>query len=376
MELRTTADEADRERNLVHVSPYLQRDSTKINLSLNESHIQVPERVRTAIAAALNRLHEYPIGLEPKVIEEVAAFYGVVPAQVAITHGLDDALDQLIESFRDMRFSIFEPTFFAYKERLRLSKVRHQILRLDEHFAIPKDTLSHLGKEDFVLLANPNNPTGTVFDEAVIDQLQNNCGKILVDEAYIDFCGQQSRIGRIDDRTFVFRSLSKIFALAGLRLGFLFGSEANMAPIKNRQWFCNISTGALEAIRAVLRDPFISEHAKLVVQSREQIQFAATELGFHVREGFGNFVLIRHPDSQHLVLFLDSQGICVTDTAVHGLEDHVRISLGTAAENGALVEALRRYASQFGMSSDVARRLTAVLPFPRQTAEVSAVLGV
>lgn len=127
-----------------------------------------------------------------------------------------------------------------------------------------------------------------------------------------------------------------------------------MAPIKNRQWFCNISTGALEAIRAVLRDPFISEHAKLVVQSREQIQFAATELGFHVREGFGNFVLIRHPDSQHLVLFLDSQGICVTDTAVHGLEDHVRISLGTAAENGALVEALRRYASQFGMSSDVA----------------------
>jgi histidinol-phosphate aminotransferase len=354
MEIRTTTDDADRERDLVHVSPYLQRDSTKINLNLNESHFQVPEGVKTAIAAALNRLHEYPIGLESKVIEEAAAFYGVSPAQLAITHGLDDALDQLIESFRDMRFSIFEPTFFAYKERLRLSKVRHQILRLDDHFAIPEDALSHLGKDDFVLLANPNNPTGTVFDETIIDQLQNNCGKILIDEAYIDFSGHQSRIGRIGDRTFVFRSLSKNFALAGLRLGFLLGSEANMAPIKNRQWFCNIGTVALEAIRAVLRDPFISEHAKLTVQGREQIQFAATELGFQVREGFGNFVLIRHPDSQHLVRFLDSQGICVTDTAVHGLDNHVRISLGTAAENGALVEGLRRYASQFGMSSDAA----------------------
>jgi histidinol-phosphate/aromatic aminotransferase/cobyric acid decarboxylase-like protein len=250
-----------------------------------------------------------------------------------------------------MRFSIFEPTFFAYKERLKLSKSRYQILRLDERFSIPEDTLNRLGKDDFVFLANPNNPTGTVFGEALIDRLQNQCGKALIDEAYIDFCGQQTRIGRIDDRTFVFRSLSKIYALAGLRLGFLFGSEANMAPIKNRQWFCNISTVALEAIRAVLRDPFIGEHVKLVVQNREKIQFAATELGFNVREGFGNFVLIRHPDSQHLVRFLDSQGICVTDTAVHGLEDHVRISIGTVAENDALLEGLRRYASQFGIRS-------------------------
>jgi histidinol-phosphate/aromatic aminotransferase/cobyric acid decarboxylase-like protein len=354
MELRATVNDADRERNLVHVGPYHQRDSTKINLTLNESHLQVPDSVKAAIAATLDHLHEYPVGLEPKVIEEVAAFYGVGPTQVAITHGLDDALDQLIQSFRDMRFSIFEPTFFAYKERLRLSKVRHQVLRLDEHFSIPENTLSRLGKDDFVFLANPNNPTGTVFDEAVIDRLQNQCGKILIDEAYIDFSGHPSRIGRIDNRTFVFRSLSKIFALAGLRLGFLFGNGTNMTPIKNRQWFCNINTVALEAIRAVLRDPFIDEHAKLVVQGREQIQFAATELGFHVREGFCNFVLIRHRDSQHLVRFLDSQGICVTDTAVHGLDNHVRISIGTTVESLAVIEGLRRYASQFGIGSNAA----------------------
>jgi histidinol-phosphate/aromatic aminotransferase/cobyric acid decarboxylase-like protein len=104
MELRATADDADHECNLVHASTYLQRDSTKINLTLNESHLQVPDGVKAAIAAALDHFHQYPVGLEPKVIEEVAAFYGVVPAQVAITHGLDDALDQLIQSFRDMAF--------------------------------------------------------------------------------------------------------------------------------------------------------------------------------------------------------------------------------------------------------------------------------
>jgi histidinol-phosphate/aromatic aminotransferase/cobyric acid decarboxylase-like protein len=345
---------ADCEENLMRVGPYLHRYSGKINLSLNESPVQVPENIKTIIAGALNRLHEYPIGLESIVVEEVANFYGVPPVQVAITHGLDEALDRLIESFPDMRFSIFGPTFLDYEARMRLNKVRYQVLRLDENFAIPEDAFSHLGKGDFVILANPNNPTGSVFSEAVLDRLQDKCGKLLIDEAYIDFSREQSCLYRIDDRIFVFRSLSKVFALAGLRLGFLFGSGTNMAPIKNRQWFCNVNIVALEAIRAVLREPFMCDHAAIIVRSREEIQDAATKLGFEVRESFGNFVLIRHSDSQCLVQFLDSQDICVTDTAVFGLQDHVRISVGTAAENDALVQALRSYASQFGMRSSAA----------------------
>lgn len=354
MELRA-APSTDYEKNLMHVGPYLQRDNGKINMSLNESPEQVPENIKTIIAASLNRLHEYPIGLESRVVEEVAKFYSVPPVQVTITHGLDEALDRLIESFPDMRFSIFVPTFLDYEARLRLNKVRYQVLRLDEHFAIPEDAFSRLGRDDFVILANPNNPTGSVFGEDVLDRLQDRCGKLLIDEAYIDFSHEQTCLYRIDDRTFVFRSLSKVFALAGLRLGFLFGSGTNMAPIKNRQWFCNINIVALEAIRAILRDPFMCDHAAMIVQSRENIQDAASALGFEVRKSFGKFVLIRHSESQRLIQFLDTQGICVTDTAVFGLKDHVRISVGTAAENDALVEALRHYGARSGMrSSDAA----------------------
>jgi histidinol-phosphate/aromatic aminotransferase/cobyric acid decarboxylase-like protein len=74
------AASADYERNLIDVDPYLQRDSTKINLALNESPFQVPPGVKKAIAAALDRLHEYPVGLETEVVEEVATFYDVTPA--------------------------------------------------------------------------------------------------------------------------------------------------------------------------------------------------------------------------------------------------------------------------------------------------------
>jgi histidinol-phosphate/aromatic aminotransferase/cobyric acid decarboxylase-like protein len=131
-------------------------------------------------------------------------------------------------------------------------------------------------------------------------------------------------------------------------LGLLFGAEASIAPIKNRQWFCNMSIVALKAIRAVLRDPYVGEHAARIVQGREDIQSAAAKLGFGVHDGF-DFALIRHPDSKHLIHLLDSQGICVMDTTVVGLEEHVRISVGTAAENDALINALHRYASQFGI---------------------------
>jgi histidinol-phosphate/aromatic aminotransferase/cobyric acid decarboxylase-like protein len=341
--------------NLMNVGPYLQRYGGKIDLSLNESHHQVPERIKAAIAASLNHLHEYPLSREAAVTAEVANFYGVAAPQVAITHGLDEALDRLIQRFSGMRFSYFAPAFIGYKVRLKLNKIDYQVIPLDERFAIPEDAFSRLGENDFVILANPNNPTGTVLDEAVLDRLQSQCGKLLIDEAYIDFSNARTRLDRLDDRIFVFRSLSKIFALAGLRLGFLFGTEANMAPFKNEQWFCNISIVALEAIHAILGDQFLSENAALVVQGREDMQCAATELGFDVRESFGNFILIRHPNNKHLIAFLDSHGIGVTDTVVFGLKNHVRISVGTAAENEALVEGLRRYASQFDMrSSDAA----------------------
>jgi histidinol-phosphate/aromatic aminotransferase/cobyric acid decarboxylase-like protein len=341
--------------NLMNVGPYLQRYGGKIDLSLNESHHQVPERIKAAIAASLNHLHEYPLSREADVTAEVAKFYGVAAAQVAITHGLDEALDRLIQRFSGMRFSFLAPAFIGYKVRLKLNKIDYQVIPLDERFAIPEAAFSRLDEDDFVILANPNNPTGTVLDEGVLDRLQSQYGKLFIDEAYIDFSNARTRLDRLDDRIFVFRSLSKIFALAGLRLGFLFGTEANMAPIKNQQWFCNINIVALEAIHALLDDEFISENAALVVRGREDMQCAATELGFDVRESFGNFVLIRQPNNKHLIQFLDSLGIGVTDTSVFGLKDHVRISVGTTAENEGLVEGLRRYASQFDVrSSDAA----------------------
>jgi len=93
MELRVTATE-DRECNLMHTGPYLQRDRSKNASGLNESHYPTPERVKTKIALALDRLHEYSVGHEAEVVEEdVAKFYRVTPAQVTITHGFDEAID-------------------------------------------------------------------------------------------------------------------------------------------------------------------------------------------------------------------------------------------------------------------------------------------
>ncbi len=92
MELRATAND-DREDNLMHTGPYLQRDRRKIHLDLNKSHYPIPERVKAKITSALDRLHEYPVGLEAEVIEDVAKFYRVAPGQVTITHGFDEAID-------------------------------------------------------------------------------------------------------------------------------------------------------------------------------------------------------------------------------------------------------------------------------------------
>jgi histidinol-phosphate aminotransferase len=339
------------ERNLMHVDHYLQRDRRKINLGLNESSHQIPANIKNAAIDALNRLHEYPLGLESKVIEDLSEFYRVDPGCVAITHGLDEALDRMIELFPDMRYVTFEPTFLGYAARLRLNNVKHQVIRLDEQFSIPEEAWDRIDSSDFVILANPNNPTGTVFHQAVIDRLHRQCGKLFIDEAYLDYSQERTRLERLDEKTFVFKSLSKVFALAGQRLGFLFGDETHIAIVRNRQWFCNTSVLSLEIIQAILRDPFMGTHAAMVVYHREKLRSAALELGFNVRESSTNFILLQHSDSQNLMAFLDSHGICAADTAVFGLENHIRITIGTVAENDILLDTLRRYASKAGMSS-------------------------
>jgi|GEM_PF-2531325 len=329
--------------NIMLTGPFLARDGAKVNLGLNESPYSIPDSVKRAAIAALDRLNEYPLGHQERVMEAVERRYGVAAGSVAFTRGVDEALDRVIELYPRMRYVLFRPTFIGYEARLRLAGVDHVVVPYDEGFRIREGDVASFRKSDLVVLASPNNPTGAMVDRATLERVRAACGKVFLDEAYIDFAGAPSSLGDVDGELFVFRSLSKVFALAGQRLGFLFGAPGAIAEIRNRQWFCNVDRVSLDVVAAIMERPYMAEYAARTVKERRRVTEAIRGTGLHVGDSHANFVLLRSPRAAAIVRHLDERGIVVMDTSVFGLADHARITIGTPAQNDLLLAALRTF---------------------------------
>ena len=116
-----------------------------------------------------------------------------------------------------------------------------------------------------MLLPNPNNPSANLFPAEAVGELADGCHRLLVDEAYIDFSGHTSFLeDPRSERHYVFRSFSKAYGLAGLRLGLLCGPAEEMKMLRWRQWFCNLDTFNHAVLDTVLGHPYAAEVAARV----------------------------------------------------------------------------------------------------------------
>lgn len=319
-----------------------------IDLSRNESPYPLDKRLQKALSQVVSSLHRYPIGREEATIEAIARLWSVPSGRIMLTRGVDEATDRLIEHFPDRLFLVVVPGFDGFTRRLAVMRQPHAPIHLDVTFGIADDSLGAVSGETFVLLANPNNPTGVSIAQRSLRMIVERGAGLLVDETYFEFQGEPSQLAATAHRTFVFRSLSKCFALAGLRLGALVGPETAIAAMRSRQWFCNLDTFALRAIELLLHSSVPAVLAKCIVEEREQLAGNLAANGFNVKKTVTNFVLIEHPTSDRLADFLLDAGIVVRRTESMGLPNHIRISVGSAQENRRVVNCLKEFVRQSG----------------------------
>jgi histidinol-phosphate aminotransferase len=239
-----------------------------------------------------------------------------------------------------MRFVLFSPMFLACEARLRLMGANYTVFPLDERFRIRERDWEQLTANDFIIMDCPKNPTGSLLHDDDLERLSHVCGKLLVDEAYVEFSARQSFAPRASERFFVFRSLSKAYGLAGQRLGFLVADEPTATAITKRQWFCNIDHLSLALLDVILGEPFVAERTACIVRDRELVTTELRALGFEVLPSQANFILLRTPEASRLVAGLRDQGILVLDTGLFGYTGHIRISIGTPQQNQELISAL------------------------------------
>jgi len=326
-----------------------------VRLDANEN--PYPPLADGPLAAWLNR---YPEPQPAELKAAMAALYGIATDEIVVTRGADDAIDLLVRTFcrpgTDV-VSICPPTFAAYAHFALLQGARVIEAPLGEDFAFePNRFLQSVASEPFLKLAflcSPNNPTGNPIEPAdvlrVADALPETI--VVLDEAYIEFADLESLAGEAARRPnlVVLRTLSKAYGLAGARIGAAIGHAGTIALVARALPPYPLPSPCITAALTALtpaRRPLQAERIVRIKANRARLAelLAAAPDVLSVRSGGGNFLFLEVADPEALASRLRGAGIRVRFRP-NAAPGGVRVSIGTEAENAALLAA-------FGLTTD------------------------
>ncbi|MBO4227661.1 histidinol-phosphate transaminase [Bradyrhizobium neotropicale] len=325
-------------------------DATYVKLDTNENPFPLPTIVWQSAIAALERQYLYPEDDNLSLREAAAKAYGIATDHVIAGNGSSELLGLIYRAFLAPGDSVamLSPGFSFNRKLAMLQGAQLLEIRCDESQPLPIEQLL-LGctkAAKFVLLANPNNPTGTFIPVADIERLLAESNRLIVlDEAYVDFapdCGLRllSRYPNL----LILRTLSKSYAAAGIRVGFGLGHPELIGRLRNIQNVFNMNViGHAVGISILAHRAIYEENHRHIRQERERVASALSRLGFSVTPSHANFLLVRVPaghDGRWWQLALEKQRILVAFFPDKGLEDCIRVSIGTRTQMDAFLAAV------------------------------------
>ncbi len=335
--------------------PYVPGEQPKmtnlVKLNTNENPFGPSPKVLEAIQAQLNdslRLYPDPEGVSLR--QTLADYHGIRPEQIFLGNGSDEVLAHIFHALFQHGKPVLFPdiTYSFYPVYCGLYNIEGKPVALNQSFEIDPDDYQQ--PNGGIIFPNPNAPTGRYLEPEAIERIvqANPDSVVVVDEAYIDF-GGTSVIGLIDryPNLLVCQTLSKARSLAGLRVGFAAGHpdliEA-LNRVKNSFNSYPLDRLALAGAQAAYEDEEWFRHCcAAVVSEREKVTAALEAMGFEVLPSKANFIFARHPAKAgaDLARGLREQGIIVRHFDKPRIRDFLRITIGTAEQNDALVSGLK-----------------------------------
>ncbi|HSB14947.1 MAG TPA: histidinol-phosphate transaminase [Bryobacteraceae bacterium] len=321
----------------------------KLRLDFNENTLGCSPRVIEFLKQKLteDQLAVYPEYVEAK--KDLAGFFGVVEDQLLLTNGTDEAIQVIVNTYVDNGDDVvlLRPSYAMYRFYAEVAGA--SIREVDYRPADLAFPLSELldairPSTRAVLIANPNNPTGTGLSlDGVVQILEKAPGAaVLIDEAYYEFCGVTAlgMIGRFSN-LLVSRTFSKVYGMAAMRLGCVFSQEVNINYLHKAQSPYSVNMLAALAAREAVRDTeYISNYVSEAISSRDLLYEGLERLGITYFHSKANFVLFRAGGRAIEIRDrLREMGVLVRDRS-YELPGCVRVTVGTREQTRRFLAAL------------------------------------
>jgi histidinol-phosphate aminotransferase len=321
-----------------------------VKLASNENPLGMSPLARTAMEKAALSLERYPDDFELK--NALAAHTGLPMERIVLGNGSNDVLDLIARVFlAPGRSAVFAQHAFAVYPLATLSAGAELVVVKAKDYGHDLDAMRAAIRRDtrLVWIANPNNPTGTFVPFATLKAFVQSVPEdvvVVLDEAYNDYIPPAERADTTAwladlPNLVITRTFSKIYGLAGLRIGYALAS-AQIADLMNRvrQPF-NCNNLALAAATAALGDhEFVAKSYALNRAGMTQIVAGLERLGYAVIPSHGNFVTFKAGDAATLNHQLLRQGVIVRPLGGYGMPEWLRVTIGTEADNARFLEAL------------------------------------
>ena len=333
-------------------------------LASNENPLGPSPLAIAAVRRQLGGLHLYPNGgLDLR--RTLAEQFDLKPENVIAGSGSEGIMSNIIRTFLcdDDEVLTTDAAFIGFQVLARSRGVRYRTVPYrDWHYDLPALAARITEKTKIVYLANPNNPTGTIFTRQEFDSFYRHVPErvlIILDEAYFEYAKDNPRypdsMHYRYDNVITLRTFSKIYGLAGIRIGYGFAHEELITNLLKVKLPFEPSTLAQAAgIGALADKEFLHRSLELNARGLRLFTDAFRGMGLEVVPSCANFVMLALPDAapaRDLTEALLREGVIVRPLGAFGLPQCIRVSTGTDSENARCIEAVERARGRAGVLS-------------------------
>ncbi|WP_046174738.1 threonine-phosphate decarboxylase CobD [Domibacillus indicus] len=336
------------------------KPSSIIDFSVNTNPDGPPGWLKDKWPSFLELVEDYPDPSGQAAVNAIARRLALLPENILPGNGAAEIIHFIARHASGKKAVIVTPAFSEYEDACRAYGCMIDYVPVDvDSWVLPVETLEEKAKEAAVIfICTPNNPTGQVFQRKELIRLLEKTRAfgtiIVIDEAFYDFAGEDSIVSEI--RPFphlaVLHSMTKMYAVAGLRIGYIAASPEIITRLKRYRPHWNVNAIALQAAQEIASDTQYAARTRTWIrEERERMMKEMKKIGFSVLPSSVNFYLLKDSslDEQKLLLrFLLKRGIVLRHTEnFHGLDGRwLRAAVKKEKENNQLLSALREWESQ------------------------------